>query len=663
MGKTIKAKITWMVILIVIIGLLASNGISFFLASQTIVEGQRESLQVSAEEFAQEIDTWFESERTMTEGVVYNVNLLNTAKPSVKNLTKIVIAHAANRDELLNLYIGTEDKSFAQSNLDAETPEGYDPTERGWYQAAANAGTTIVTDPYMDVLVGGMCITIASPIYYDGNLIGVVGADVTLDTINSIMNSIPEDDGQYGFLVDSSGNYIIHENEEFLPGEDSVVAVADISDSVSEIISEPGSKLVETNDYDGQKNFFATASSEKSGWVLGLAMPSDSIYATSNHMLLVTIIIFILAILAVIFGVLPLIRRSLAPMESMKSFVKNNIIGEENLENTENEVQEINYLIQELKDRFIDTIHRTREESADIQDKMAGTNKKMGDINDNITTISATMEETGAGIDGQTESIRRINEASAEVNETVENQLHQTEQMASKTQEIVQRVEEMVPIMLKNKENAVAVTRESQRKLALAIDDAKVIEQIVDVSNAISNIATQTNLLALNASIEAARAGEAGKGFAVVADEINSLAVTTKEEIDKVNTLTNKVTDSVKALSDESNEILMFLNDVVLIDYESMENLAREYREDAEYYGQMSKTLNDDARGLSVSMGAINEGISDIDRAQEGLSHAMQDVNINLQEITESSESIAKETENVLSGIDSLQETVGKFNV
>ena len=281
MGKTIKAKITWMVILIVIIGLLASNGISFFLASQTIVEGQRESLQVSAEEFAQEIDTWFESERTMTEGVVYNVNLLNTAKPSVKNLTKIVIAHAANRDELLNLYIGTEDKSFAQSNLDAETPEGYDPTERGWYQAAANAGTTIVTDPYMDVLVGGMCITIASPIYYDGNLIGVVGADVTLDTINSIMNSIPEDDGQYGFLVDSSGNYIIHENEEFLPGEDSVVAVADISDSVSEIISEPGSKLVETNDYDGQKNFFATASSEKSGWVLGLAMPSDSIYATS----------------------------------------------------------------------------------------------------------------------------------------------------------------------------------------------------------------------------------------------------------------------------------------------------------------------------------------------------------------------------------------------
>ena len=221
----------------------------------------------------------------------------------------------------------------------------------------------------------------------------------------------------------------------------------------------------------------------------------------------------------------------------------------------------------------------------------------------------------------------------------------------------------MVPEILANKNHAVSVTNDSKARLEKAIEGAKVIEEIVDVSNAISNIAGQTNLLALNASIEAARAGEAGRGFAVVATEINNLSNTTASEITKVNELTSKVTESVRDLSNASNEIINFLTDVVLKDYDNLETLANNYVEDATYYGNISDSLGNSAKDLDTSVSEITGVLESISNSQDVLNDAIHSINDNLRNITTTSDNVSSETKDVLESIETLQNTIGNFKI
>jgi methyl-accepting chemotaxis protein len=88
-------------------------------------------------------------------------------------------------------------------------------------------------------------------------------------------------------------------------------------------------------------------------------------------------------------------------------------------------------------------------------------------------------------------------------------------------------------------------------------------EQINDIIQVISEIASQTNLLALNAAIEAARAGEHGLGFAVVADEVRKLAERASEAAKEITGLIKESTKRVQEGASLSEKVGQSLTSIV----------------------------------------------------------------------------------------------------
>ena len=101
----------------------------------------------------------------------------------------------------------------------------------------------------------------------------------------------------------------------------------------------------------------------------------------------------------------------------------------------------------------------------------------------------------------------------------------------------------------------------------------------------------------------------------------------------------------------------------MLKDYDKLEALADNYKEDADYYAQVSNQLSEHAKELRSSIASINEILGTINLSQRELDTAVQSVNGNLQEITYASETVSDETQNVMESISSLQTTIQQFQL
>lgn len=308
--------------------------------------------------------------------------------------------------------------------------------------------------------------------------------------------------------------------------------------------------------------------------------------------------------------------------------------------------------LQEIMRMIIVNSKKLEEVVTEVQQSVRTSNDSASDLSAMTQELSATMQEVG-------HSAVIINESADSVRSETEDIAGKSNSINDYSRQMKENADKMESDARQNMEETNVKVQQILQVLNEAIEESKSVEQVNGLTNDILNISSQTNLLALNASIEAARAGEAGKGFAVVADEIRQLADSSRETANRIQEINGVVTNAVHNLAGNANDLVLYMTESILPEFENFVESGVKYRENATYiesvmneFHTKTDSLKNSVDEIAESIGAITDaieqgalGVTGAAESTQTLVEDMENISYRMNENHEIAEELQKGTD------------------